>query len=116
MTMRDRRIGAIASLTGVVVLSALAAAQNNAQNNAPHSPWRYYPTDRATGDGGPAPKRDLSGTWAGPSSGSNVPRSRVNPKNPPAPPLTPLGEQLFARNKPLTKYSPAGTNDAHVRY
>jgi hypothetical protein len=27
-----------------------------------------------------------------------------------------LGQQLFDRNKPLTKYSPAGTNDMHVRY
>jgi hypothetical protein len=30
--------------------------------------------------------------------------------------MTPLGEQLFAPNKPLGKYSPAGTNDPHVRY
>src|ERR1041384_6858352 len=116
MTMRNSFTASFVSLAGWLVLTALAAAQNNAQNNAPHSPWKYYPADRSVGDGGPAPKRDLTGTWAGPQSGAAVPRSRVNPKNPPAPPMTPLGQQLFARNKPLGTYSPAGTNDPHSRY
>jgi hypothetical protein len=116
--MRNRRMGAIASVAGVLVLSALAAAQNNAQNqnNAPHSPWKYYPVDRAVGDGGPAPKRDLSGTWAGPSSGANVPGGRGNAENPRAPAMTALGKQLYDRNKPIGKYSPGGTNDPHARY
>ena len=75
--MRNRWTGAaIAGVAGMLFLSALAVAQNNAQNNAPRSPWKYYPMDRATGDGGPAPKRDLSGTWAGPSSGSGAPRQK----------------------------------------
>ena len=110
--MRNRRTGAIAGMVGVMFLSALAAAQNNAQNNAPKSPWKYYPADRATGDGGPAPKRDLTGTWAGPSSGSGAPRQKGEV---PAP-LTPLGKQLYERNKPIGKYSPGGTNDPHTRY
>ena len=110
--MRNRCTGAIAGMAGVMFLSALAAAQNNAQNNAPQSPWKYYPMDRAIGDGGPAPKRDLSGTWAGPSSGSGAPRQKGEV---PAP-LTPLGKQLFERNKPIGKYSPGGTNDPHTRY
>jgi hypothetical protein len=37
-------------------------------------------------------------------------------EDPPAPPLTPLGKQLFDMNKPIGKYSPAGTNDPHTRY
>src|SRR4030095_4904577 len=115
MTMRSRHIAAIAGPAIVLLLTVLAAAQNNQQNGAPRSPGEYSPHARSIGDGGRAPKRDPAGTWAGPQSGAAVPRSRVNPKNPPAPPLTPLGEQLFARNKPLTKYSPAGTNDMHVR-
>src|SRR4030095_14311202 len=104
MTMRSRHIAAIAGPAIVLLLTVLAAAQNNQQNGAPRSPWKYYPADRSVGDGGPAPTRALAGTWQGPESVVAVPRSRVNPKNPPAPPLTPLGEQLFARNKPLGKY------------
>jgi len=68
--------------------------------------------DRAIGDGGPAPKRDLTGTWAGPSSGSGAPRSRTEE----TPSLTPLGKQLYDRNKPIGRYSPGGTNDPHSRY
>ena len=33
-----------------------------------------------------------------------------------APSLTPLGQQIMSQNKSLQKYSPAGTNDPHVRY
>jgi len=114
MTMRKSYTGAIVGVAVVLLLGALAAAQNsqNAQNNAPKSPWKYYPADRAVGDGGPAPKRDLTGTWAGPSSGSGAPRQ----KGEVVPPLTDLGKQLFARNKPIGKYSPGGTNDPHSRY
>jgi hypothetical protein len=103
--MRNRLIGAVAAVAGVLAFGALAAAQNTAaaQNSAPKSPWKYYPADRAVGDGGPAPKRDLSGTWAGPSSGSGAARQ----KGEVVPPLTDLGKQLFARNKPIGKYSPA---------
>ena len=75
--MRNRWTGAIAGVAGMLFLSALAVAQNNAQNNAPRSPWKYYPMDRAIGDGGPAPKRDLTGTWAGPSSGSGAPAAEA---------------------------------------
>jgi hypothetical protein len=105
-----------------LVLTSVAAAQGNrggqpAANAAaqPRSPWKFYPTDRAIGDGGPAPKRDLTGTWAGPGSGMAVPRGD-NVQEPKAPPLTPYGKQLFEMNKPIGQYSPAGTNDPHTRY
>ena len=65
-------------------------------NTAGHSPWKFYPTDRAVGDGGPAPKRDLTGTWAGPGSGMAVPRG-TNVESPTAPPLTPLGQPLCSK-------------------
>ena len=116
--MRNSYTGAIAGVMGTLVLTVLAAAQGN-QNNAPHSPWKYYPADRSVGDGGPAPKRDLTGTWAGPSSGANVPGGfggRGNAENPTAPSFTPLGQQMFARNKPIGRFSPGGTNDPHARY
>jgi hypothetical protein len=113
MTMRNLFTGVIAGVAGVLFVAALAVAQNNQnQNNAPHSPWKYYPADRATGDGGPAPKRDLTGTWAGESSGANVPRQ----KGEVVPPMTDLGKEMFARNKPIGKFSPGGTNDPHTRY
>src|SRR5438552_18590295 len=111
MTMRHRCTGVIAGVAGVLFLSALAAAQNNAPNNAPRSPWKYYPADRATGDGGPAPKRDPSGTWAAPSSGAGPPRQ----KNEVPAPLTALGTQRYDRNKAIGKYSPGGNNDPHAR-
>ena len=50
--------------------------------------------------------------WAGPSSGSGAPRQ----KGEVAPPLTDLGKQLYARNKPIGRFSPGGTNDPHSRY
>lgn len=108
--MRRTGAGIVGGVAGLLFLSALAAAQSNAAR----SPWKYYPEDvRANvGDGGPAPKHDLTGTWAGPSSGADVPRGRGAA----APPLTPLGKQLFDRNLPLGIYSPAGTNDPHVRH
>ena len=112
--MQHPQRGVIVGVAGVLLLSALAAAQNNAaQNNAPKSPWKYDPADRAVGDGGPAPKRDLTGTWAGESYGANVPRPK-GPENPA--PFTALGKQLFDKNKTIGRYGPAGTNDNHVRY
>src|SRR5688572_16137573 len=104
--MRTPRPRVIACVVGVVFLSALAAAQSN----APRSPWKYYPEDvRANvGDGGPAPKRDLTGTWAGPNSGAGVAEGGRGRSATPS--FTPLGRQLNDRMRPLGGYSPAGTN------
>ena len=113
--MRKACTGIIAGVAGVLLLSALAAAQNAAgQNTAPRSPWKYYPEDvRAnTGDGGPAPKRDLTGTWAGPNSGAGAARGRGSAP----PPFTPLGQQLMDKMRPIGIYSPGGTNDPHARF
>src|SRR5262245_16886030 len=106
--------GIIVGVAGVAFLASLAAAQSE----APRSPWKYYPDDaRANkGDGGPAPRRDLTGTWAGESSGAGVERL-VPPESPP--PLTPLGKQLFDKNR--AEGGGAGvlvaeSNDPHVRY
>ena len=110
--MRRTSTGVLAGAAGVLLLSALAAAQSD----APRSPWKYYPEDaRANvGPGGPAPVRDLTGTWAGESSGAGV-RPPVRPESPP--PLTPLGKQLFDRNRPQgPTVLVANTNDPHLRY
>jgi hypothetical protein len=114
--MRNLLFAAALVSAAVLTFSSGAAAQTAAsQPKAAHSPWKYYPMDRAVGDGGPAPKRDLTGTWAGPGSGAAVPRG-TNAQTPTAPPMTPLGQQVFAMHKPIGKYSPAGTNDPHTRY
>jgi len=113
--MRNWFLGAILAFATILALSLVAAAQTAPPQVKGHSPWKYYPMDRAVGDGGPAPKRDLTGTWAGPGSGAAVPKG-TNIQSPTAPPLTPLGQQLFSQNKPIGKYSPAGTNDPHTRY
>ena len=110
--MRKTCTGVVAGAAGVLLLSALTAAQSD----APRSPWKYYPADaRANvGPGGPAPVRDLTGTWAGESSGAGVPRL-VRPERPP--PLTPLGKQLFDQN--LAEGAGvlvAESNDPHVQY
>jgi hypothetical protein len=114
--MRNPFLGAIAVVSAILLLPLFVAAQT-AQAERPQggqalSPWKFHPADRPVGDGGPAPKRDLTGTWAGPGSGMAVPRGEAAEK----PSLTPLGQQLMSQNKPLGKFSPAGTNDPHVRY
>jgi len=114
--MRSPLIGAIVGLAALLVFPWAAPAQTDQSQRTPgkeaRSPWKYYPFDRAIGDGGPAPKRDLTGTWAGPSSGADVPDG--DPGEKPSP--TPLGQRLMSQNKPLTPYGPAGSNDPYVRY
>lgn len=115
----------IATLAVVMILclwpnraSAQATGAGQPQSPAARSQWKFYPSERAVGDGGPAPKRDLSGTWAGPGSGAGVSQFAENEQESPRekPVLTPYGQQLMSRSKPLRPYGPAGTNDAHVRY
>lgn len=113
--LRERFRQAVVGLAGVLLVSSLATAQSaqpQKQQTQARSPWKYYGADRAIGEGGPGPKRDLTGTWAGPRSGAGVPDGiRME-----TPSLTPLGQQLMSVNKPLGKFSPAGTNDPTVRY
>src|SRR5260370_22905013 len=117
--MQNRFLGAVMGVAAMLIVCSAAAAQTAQsqpkQVSEARSPWKYYPMDRAVGDGGPAPKRDLTGTWAGPGSGAAVPRG-INAQDPPAPPLPPLGKQFYHQNKPSGKYSPAGTNDPPNRY
>jgi hypothetical protein len=94
----------------IIVSAAVLAFSSIAAGQATRS-WKYDPADRAAGAGGPAPKRDLSGSWAGPRSGAGVP----DPQRGEVPALTAKGKELFEQNKPLGKFSPAGTNDPTVR-
>jgi hypothetical protein len=103
--MQKAFMGAVVSLAASLAFSSMALAQTKAP--AAKDPWRYYPTDVPTGDGGPAPKRDLSGTWNGPGSSPGVPRGGGGER----PMLTPLAEQLMSERKTVGKFGPGATND-----
>jgi hypothetical protein len=111
--MRTPLRSAIVAIAAALALTSLAMAQApQSQKETPeHRQWRYNGRDRAEGTGGPAPVHDLSGTWAGPLSGAGVPGL----PQPEVPSFTPMGQKLFAANRPIGKYSPAGTNDANFR-
>src|SRR5256885_16563734 len=98
--MRKPFMGAVLALIAVLVFSSVGIAQkaqSQLQGNETPDPWRYYPKNTIVGDGGPAPKHDLSGTWAGPGSSPAVPRGAPPEK----PELTPLGQNLMSQNKPI---------------
>jgi hypothetical protein len=59
-----------------------------------------------TGPGGAAPKRDFSGSWAGPIA---IDRQAVML------PPTPLGQKLMSANKPEPTYHIADTSDSYAR-
>jgi len=98
--MRNHFRGAIIALA-VLIFSSSAMAQGGgaAQNT-------LYNKLKDGGPGGPAPRRELSGSWAGPIA---IDTASV------APPLTPLGQKLMSANKPEAKFHIAGTNDSFAR-
>jgi len=113
--MRILSTGSTLALAAALSISSLAMAQTPQSKQAAvdteDAKWVYNGLIRVNGTGGPAPKHDLTGTWAGPRSGAGVPdftRGDV-------PSLTPEGQKLFAERKSLQKFSPAGTNDPTVR-
>jgi hypothetical protein len=112
--MRKPFMGAIVALLAVLVISQVAKAQMpqaQPKANAVNSVWRYDP-EAVAKDGGPAPKRSLTGTWDGPGSSQQVPRGAMADK----PDLTPLGQQIMDKRKTIGKFGPAGSNDPYARY
>src|ERR1700740_280251 len=90
-------------LTGVAMVVAAAltfSSLANAQGGYRHTEYEKL----NNGPGGPAPKRDFTGTWAGP----------IAAQNGEAPSFTPEGQKLFSMNKPEAKFHVAGTNDGFV--
>jgi hypothetical protein len=108
--MRNRVAETIAAFFAVVALSSTVVAQTQ-----PQQPKKQFPTgfaqqaDEYVAAGipkmpnppGPAPKRDLTGAWAGP----------VKSTRDPMPPMTPAGEARFKVNKPESVVRLAATND-----
>lgn len=105
--MRYPMLKYLVALIAVLILSSSAIAQSSkpassAPKCGPAQPGTIY--QKSCDDPnppGPAPKRELTGAWSGPTDWTihNVP------------PLTPLGEERFKQNKPEGKYSLADTND-----
>jgi hypothetical protein len=92
----------IVGLAGVLVVSSLAFAQSQS------SPKPNFggPEDLKeklgdTGPGGPAPKHDLTGFWAG----------KVAAKLNPVPAMTPWGQEQFRLHKSNGQYPVADSND-----
>jgi len=84
------------SIAALLAFSAAAWAQTpqsqqaqNPQNLSERV--RKLELDKSTG--GPAPRRDIGGAWAGSANPGLTVRF-------PVPPMTPLGQKMFSRNKP----------------
>src|SRR5579862_5182951 len=99
--MQNRFTAAIVALLAVFVFSSAILPMAHSQSNQadPSARWRFNPKDFPEGGGGPAPKRDLTGTWAGPGSSPLVPRA--GGRGAEKPELTPYGEQLMSKVKPI---------------
>ncbi len=107
MGITTRAKSAAAALAAILVLSA--AVSLHAQGQAPAGGAlanTQYNKLQNSGAGGPAPKRDFTGSWAGPIQID----SSVVP-----PPLTPFGQKLLSENKPEAQYHVADTNDTFAR-
>jgi hypothetical protein len=90
--------GCFIGLLFTLGVSAVAMAQaGDALNNTLYNKLNADPST-----GGPAPKRDLSGAWAGPLNA--VASEEI-------PPMTALGQKLFSLNKPEREAGTAHSND-----
>jgi len=89
--MRNSVIGSVIGAGAVLAFSWQAAAQTDAATRiVEQRPPTLYQKLEKTGPGGPAPRRDLSGSWTGP----------LEPQLGVAPPLTPAGEARYKLNVP----------------
>ena len=89
-------------LAGALLISSCAFAQAQ-QSPKPNfgGPESLYDKLGDTGTGGPAPKRDLTGFWAG----------EVAAKLNPVPPMTPWGQEQFKQHKTNGEVPVADSND-----
>jgi hypothetical protein len=101
--MRNPFSNLMAALVAMLVFSSLAAAQGVPQ----HPPSVGQRLGADTTPARPAPKRDLTGAWAGAGG------SRIDPPDWKAL-MTPLAQRLFSANKPegtTSAFSVAESND-----
>ena len=101
--MRNVANGCVIGLAGVMFFSSYAWSQNR-QSNQPvraDEGKTLYDKASSTGSGGPAPRQELTGFWAG----------RISAKLNPVPPMTAWGEEQFRSHKSHSQYSEAESND-----
>src|SRR5882724_1256369 len=101
--MRNVLQRSIVGLAAVLVFSPYASSQTRRPDVAIRADEGKTLVDQYSknGSGGPAPRRDLTGVWAGPASGKLLE----------APPMTVLGQQIFTSRKNHSQYSEAESND-----
>ena len=103
--MRTRPVACLASIVSVLAFSSAVMAQdaqhrqNDPSQSIPVS--RYSVFSKQLGTGGPAPKHDVLGVWAGP----------LEAEKGEVPPMTPFGQKLFSMNKTERKDGWANAND-----
>jgi hypothetical protein len=98
--MRNLLMGCVVSLAGVLVFASQALAQTAPQPNRGGTDTLYDKLAN-TGTGGPAPRQDLTGFWAG------LVGARLNE----VPPMTPWGQEQFHLHKNNGQYPVAESND-----
>jgi hypothetical protein len=93
----------IVALTGVLLFSSYALSQTRQPNQPIRADDGKTLLDKFSknGTGGPAPRQDLVGFWAGPPT----------PKLNDVPPMTPWGQEQFRAHKGHTQYSEEESND-----
>ena len=90
-------------LAGVLLLSSYAWSQTRDPNKPIRADNGKTLVDQLgkNGGGGPAPRHDITGFWAGPAS----------PKENEVPPMTAWGQEQFKTHKGHSQYSEAESND-----
>lgn len=101
--MRHLIAGVFVALIAALIFSPVAMGQAGSLR-APSAldNTLYNKLEKDPSTGGPAPKRDLNGAWAGPLNA--VASEQI-------PPMTALGKQRFSLNKPEATFGTAGGND-----
>ena len=101
--MRNVPKGCIAGLAAVLFVSPYAWSQTRRADAPIRADDGKTLVDiySKNGSGGPAPRRDLTGWWAGPASSRQLDPS----------PMTPLWQQIFGTRKNHSQYSEAESND-----
>ncbi len=94
-----RKVIAGFAIAGIILLSFSSWAMAQAGNALDNTLYSKLNKDPSTG--GPAPRHDVSGAWAGP----------LEPEHPEVAPLTPQGQKLFSLNKSERQFGTAKSND-----